>query len=1002
MITDDDFSAVRDGQIAADQTHLTDAQLAEVKHQRGLLRAAISKYYKKVLRSGHRTDPKTVEEVDAWGERLDNYDETIGDEDNSYSSKLGEIRARLEADTVAAISALSHNSPAPSPAGVPSQSPPTLPPFPSQFITPLAASSFFQNSVPNPPHLSSLISPFSSLAATSAASGVPGIPAVQHGLPRHKRPPDGAHSLSTIQRSCVDSTSFDRYCHLNNNRSTSSSSIFTTASFGNPISSTGAGHPTTLLPPLYQAPPVFARPNDAKVAPFDGTFGDYSRFETAFIAKYINNPCYTHADQFLKLVELTGEHGRDFTMNQPMDASGLQAALILMRDYYNNPSRIRTEVRRKLDALPPVLQDQTNPLRVHDQKLAAGNILACQTAIRQLRDCGTSPQYLNEDFYRVIVKKMPYAYASEYGRQNPIYKDTQQMVTHCRDRLRQEENFDEDVQPSAAPAAATTTKGSRAHVNTISGSPIQKQPNTNNKCLLCEGAHYTFKCRAGSAADRAAKVAQKNLCQRCLRDGHQLSDCHSSYQCPCGSADHSSIICAILEGQRNARRQSANNNRSSHTHTPPPAAATSASPTLTSPTVTSSSIASVAVVGHQKPTVEGSSSTGKKIVIPGGFYSQTVLVRVQGQTVRALLDSGAQPTVILRSLAEQLQLAVTPAALKISGALGTSESQTLTTEVSATVESLTGHQSVNISCHQVDNINFECNHLPTSTISKLRKKGYKLKHTSEESMKQYPVSLIIGAGYHGAVFRGQGPRDVCPGFSIARSVFGHAILGHVRGNSAAAQINSIITATKLKWSTAVPDKRVDLDADKTKAQRCTGINLITTKNNQPKVRLPKNKPITKTEPKTMLAKTEARVADRPRIITIITSKKAEPPTVLAKTEEQVCDRPHFTRTNDNREPVSPFSFPTRGRRLGTQPTVGIQNHADQQRPEMKDAHHLMTNWRSTFRSGSEKELHHYHQNYRPPNHSHSDDTGDSVTALRASVPPGGNCGKPNELDYYYF
>ena len=965
MITDDDFSAVRDGQIAADQTHLTDAQLAEVNNQRGLLRAAINKYFKKVLRSGHRTDPKTVEEVDVWGERLDNYDETIGDEDNSYSVKLGEIRARLEADTAAAISALSQNSPAPSPAGVTSQSPPTLPPFQSQFITPLAASSFFQNSVPLPPHLRSLISPFSSLAATSAASGVPGNPAVQHGLPGTSGPqmaptlsPPFSAAVSTPPASTATATS-------TTTGAPPPPPIFT-ASFGNPISSTGAGHSTTLLAP------VFARPNDAKVAPFDGTFGDYSRFETAFIAKYFNNPCYTSADQFLKLVELTGAHGHDFTINQPMDASGLQAALILMRDYYNNPSRIRTEVRRKLDALPPVLQDQTNPLRVHDQKLAAGNILACQTAIRQLRDCGTSPQYLNEDFYRVIVKKMPYAYASEYGHRNPIFKDTQQMVAHCRDRLRQEENFDEDVQPSAAPAAATTTKGSRAHVNTISGSPIQKQPNTNNKCLLCGGAHYTFKCRAGSAADRAAKVVQKNLCQRCLRDGHQLSDCHSSYQCPCGPADHSSIICIILEGQRNARRQSANNNRSSHTHTPPPAAVASASPTLTSSTVTSSSIASVAVVGHQKPTLEGTSSTGKEIVIPEGFYSQTVLVRVQGQTVRALLDSGAQPTVILRSLAERLQLAATPAALKISGALGTSESQTLTTEVSATVESLKGQHAVNISCHPVDSINFECNHLPTQVISKLRKKGYKLKHTSEESMNKYPVSIIIGGGYHGAVFRGQGPRDVCPGFSIARSIFGHAILGHVRGSSAAAQMNSIITATTPKRSPAVPDKRVDFDADKVRPQRCTGSN-ITTKVNQPKVRLPKTKPITKTEPKTMLAKTEARVADRPCITTIIIPKKdirkIEPPAVLAKTKGQVRDRPHFTRTNDNQEPVSLF-LPTRGRRLGTQPTVGIQNHADQQRPNLKDAHQQhhrpTTDGRSTFRSGSEKELHHYHQNYRPP------------------------------------
>src|SRR5699024_7775640 len=102
---------------------------------------------------------------------------------------------------------------------------------------------------------------------------------------------------------------------------------------------------------------VFMRPNDAKVAPFDGSFGDYVRFENAFKAKYMNNPCYTGSDQFLKFVELTGEYGRNFVANQPNDAAGLQAAQVLMRDYYNNPSRIRAEVRRKIDSLPQIIQD---------------------------------------------------------------------------------------------------------------------------------------------------------------------------------------------------------------------------------------------------------------------------------------------------------------------------------------------------------------------------------------------------------------------------------------------------------------------------------------------------------------------------------------------------------------------------------------------------------------------------------------------------------------------
>ncbi len=67
-MNDDDFPAVKDCNVAADPTHLSDAQLAEMINKRRQFRAAITKYLKKVLRSGHRSDPKTVEDIDAMGE----------------------------------------------------------------------------------------------------------------------------------------------------------------------------------------------------------------------------------------------------------------------------------------------------------------------------------------------------------------------------------------------------------------------------------------------------------------------------------------------------------------------------------------------------------------------------------------------------------------------------------------------------------------------------------------------------------------------------------------------------------------------------------------------------------------------------------------------------------------------------------------------------------------------------------------------------------------------
>ena len=63
-------------------------------------------------------------------------------------------------------------------------------------------------------------------------------------------------------------------------------------------------------------------------------------------------------------------------------------------------------------------------------------------------------------------------------------------------------------------------------------------------CTLCSTMHYVFQCRLFqdmTVQQRKAHVQSSSLCSNCLRSGHSMSDCLSSFRCRICKQQHNTL-----------------------------------------------------------------------------------------------------------------------------------------------------------------------------------------------------------------------------------------------------------------------------------------------------------------------------------------------------------------------------------------------------------------------------------------------------------------------------
>ena len=102
--------------------------------------------------------------------------------------------------------------------------------------------------------------------------------------------------------------------------------------------------------------------------------------------------------------------------------------------------------------------------------------------------------------------------------------------------------------PAVTPAVATTTRSSVASLGptaVASQPPKREYPPCKYSCPICPGNHYIYHCslfKNYTLKQRQDHVAAYSLCYNCLKPGHALENCRSTFRCFTCKAKHSSLL----------------------------------------------------------------------------------------------------------------------------------------------------------------------------------------------------------------------------------------------------------------------------------------------------------------------------------------------------------------------------------------------------------------------------------------------------------------------------
>lgn len=537
--------------------------------------------------------------------------------------------------------------------------------------------------------------------------------------------------------------------------------------------------PLSSLPSSSQSPTVVVRSvgDEAKVSPFDGTPSRYQTFEEEFTSQYETDASLNDAAKFLAFKNLCGNHGKEVIGCLKPTADGLATAKERMQEWFSEPTRVRESIRRSFEQLKPIKN------RTCTRQLTS-LLITAEEGVQALKNCGTSAATINETFLNLIVQNLPQSLTSTYHRDHVSW-DADQFLDHLRKEIKHQEGLNErhSIRPSTEPKRE---KPSKANLFVASPSYQKSSAQTHHSnqstlkpmirvCSICNGDHLTIFCNHADVTTRKSIVNQKNLCTRCLRVGHLTKDCRSKYTCPCGEP-HSRVICltggvhSTNPPQTTAVKQAAVNiltpddgkNNSIPNHLKP----------LLSPSITT--IAAKAptqtpqFVSSDLLPIQMRKKYARTDLVS---FMSTVLVNINNQLVRVLLDSAAGRTVVEESLANRLGLEIYDShSLNISGFNGkTTNSERL---VNATLTSITNGQSMDIVFSVVPSLN---NLMPPVCPPEFRNllvaKGYQL----TDSHERLPIGMIIGVEKY--EFIRKSSTQITEDLHIVDTIFGPTLYG---------------------------------------------------------------------------------------------------------------------------------------------------------------------------------------------------------------------------------
>ncbi|XP_048486343.1 uncharacterized protein LOC125490601 [Plutella xylostella] len=453
-----------------------------------------------------------------------------------------------------------------------------------------------------------------------------------------------------------------------------------------------------------------------KISNFDGSYFKWLEFRDTFTSLIHNNNQIKPIHKFHYLNSyLEGEAARVLT-NLEVTTDNYKEAWRLLCERYNNEKQLIKNHLNSLCNIQPVARDSAKGLR-----FIVDHVSKNLRALSSLGEPTTSWDTLIIHLVSAKLDNNSTFKWEEYKNNFEKSPSLNDFFTFLKGRadILESVNYNKTVNNHPRPDSHSTyNKPDKSHTKSFAISATDAPPAP--VCVLCNGSHRIYDCAsflAMSVEDRCSEAARLRLCANCLRKGH------SSRQCRLRS-------CSICKLRHNTLLHRSTN------RDPPQAQNTS--------NVNTSTMESE--VGQEENSniisMSINSSTNESILL------STALVDIYNPstkshlTIRALLDSGSQSSLISSDLKTKLDLTPQPTRVNIVGVGNIITSNSLQ-RCLVQIKSKHSNYSADLSCLVLPNLtgnlpnkSFDLSQINLPTNIKLADPTFNV---------SAPIDMIIGA-----------------------------------------------------------------------------------------------------------------------------------------------------------------------------------------------------------------------------------------------------------------
>ncbi|XP_059051880.1 uncharacterized protein LOC131846562 [Achroia grisella] len=381
-----------------------------------------------------------------------------------------------------------------------------------------------------------------------------------------------------------------------------------------------------------------------KIGSFDGTYFKWIEFRDTYTSLIHNNDNIDPIHKFHYLNSyLEGEASRVIS-NLEVSAVNYKEAWHLLCERYNNEKQLIHNHLNSLCNIRPITRDSAKGIRFLIDHVSKN--------LRALNKLGEPTQSWDTLVIHLVSAKLDGSTSIKWEEhknsfeKSPSLNDFFCFLKRRADVLESFNHIKPDrVDQVKVDHNSSFNQNRRSHSKSFVVSAKTQASASSPSCVFCRGSHRLYDCASflsKPVEDRISEASRLKVCLNCLRKGH------SSHQCRLSR-------CSICERRHNTllHRESSQPVNSSQVHA-----------------VTSNTETALSAAGHNS---ESSICGFTNHFCSNNALLSTALIEIQNPTtnksitVRALLDSGSQSSLITKRMTNLLQLTSLPVRVDILG-----------------------------------------------------------------------------------------------------------------------------------------------------------------------------------------------------------------------------------------------------------------------------------------------------------------------------------------------